>query len=166
MSDAATELPTPDLQSAADVIDLADRIVGKAVRALADAPGGADANQVFAYDLAHAASAVATAKSLIDYGGKGEHEAAIVCAYTADMAHELQAKLLGREPEWGVERGALDATYDFVRAFRSPAFPGLAGNAARPASPQRRHGHGGRHVWFLRRQRHRSARRARPPDQR
>ena len=58
-------IAAPDLPAAADAIDLADRVVGKAVRQLA-ASGGPDVHQVLAYDIAHAASGVATARSLLD----------------------------------------------------------------------------------------------------
>ncbi|MFM8528149.1 MAG: acyl-CoA dehydrogenase, partial [Ilumatobacteraceae bacterium] len=112
---------TPDLQTAADVIDLAARAVGKGVRNLA-AIGGPDRHQVLAYDIAHAASAVETARSLLDYGGKGEHEGLITCAFAADMAHDLMGKLLGREELWGLEPGALDVALPFVRTFRDPEF--------------------------------------------
>ena len=40
-----------------------------------NASGGPDANQVLAYDLAHAASAAATARAMLDYGAKGDVEA-------------------------------------------------------------------------------------------
>ena len=93
-------IAAPDLPAAADAIDLADRVVGKAVRQLA-ASGGPDVHQVLAYDIAHAASGVATARSLLDYGAKGEVEARITCAFAADMLHELGSKLLGREEAWG-----------------------------------------------------------------
>ncbi|MEM9038806.1 MAG: acyl-CoA dehydrogenase family protein [Actinomycetota bacterium] len=111
-----------DLTSAADTIDLADRVVGSAVRRLSKLEGGADAHQVLAYDIAHAASAVATAKSLLDYGAKGDTEARITCAYAADMAHDLMAKIWGREVEWGVEAGALDPTREFVSVHRAAEF--------------------------------------------
>ncbi|MEI6495200.1 MAG: acyl-CoA dehydrogenase, partial [Actinomycetota bacterium] len=69
----------PDLHAAADVIDLAQNVVGKAVRHLA-ANGGPDKLQTLAYDLAHASAQVETARSLLDYGGKGDLEAKITCA--------------------------------------------------------------------------------------
>ena len=95
-----TAIAAPDLPAAADAIDLADRVVGKAVRHLAGT-GGPDVHQVLAYDLAHAASGVATARSLLDYGAKGDLEAKITCAFAADMLHELASKLLGREASVG-----------------------------------------------------------------
>ena len=112
----------PDLSAAADAIDLADRVVGSGVRRLAELEGGADTHQVLAYDLAHAASAVATARSLLDYGGKGDVEARITCAYAADMLHDVGTRLLGREESWGVEPGALDGARDFMVTFRTPEF--------------------------------------------
>ncbi|MGI9051568.1 MAG: acyl-CoA dehydrogenase family protein, partial [Ilumatobacteraceae bacterium] len=82
------EVAAPDLSAAADVVDLADGVIGAAVRHLAES-GGPDAQQVLAYDLAHAASAAATARALLDYGAKGESEASIACAFAADMVHDL-----------------------------------------------------------------------------
>ncbi|MBS1848821.1 MAG: acyl-CoA/acyl-ACP dehydrogenase [Actinobacteria bacterium] len=113
---------TPDLEQAASVIDIAHGVIETATRALANMPGGVDANQVLAYDLAHAASAVATGTALLDYGAKGEAEARITVAYIADAVAEIAGKLFGREAEWGVAPGALDATRDFVAAYKDPAF--------------------------------------------
>jgi len=112
---------TPDLQSAAEIIDLASRAVGKGLRQLV-AIGGADKHQVLAYDLAHAASAVETARSLLDYGAKGDHEGLITCAFTADMAHELMTKLIGREALWGLEVNPLAAASSFITIYRDPEF--------------------------------------------
>ncbi|MFM8381953.1 MAG: acyl-CoA dehydrogenase family protein, partial [Actinomycetota bacterium] len=119
----------PDLQTAAEVIDLASRAVGKGLRHLA-ATGGADRHQVVAYDLAHAASAVETARSLLDYGAKGDVEGLITCAYTADMAHELASKLLGRESQWGLGGAPFEPVMDFIATYRDPEF--LAGLADLP----------------------------------
>lgn len=115
-------MTAPDLPAAADVIDLADRVVGKAVRRLAALDGGPDAHQVLAYEVAHAASAVATAKSLIDYGNKGDVEGKITCAYAADMAHDLASKIMGREDDWGVDRDAMSNAHGFMAIYRAPDF--------------------------------------------
>jgi (2S)-methylsuccinyl-CoA dehydrogenase len=124
-----SEIAAPDLPAAADAIDLADRIVGKAVRHLAEI-GGPDVHQVLAYDLAHAASGVATARSLLDYGTKGDVEAKITCAFAADMLHDLAGKVLGRESDWAVDRDPLADAHDFVARFRDPEF--LASLADQP----------------------------------
>ncbi len=130
MSSTTTVPATPDLPAAADAIDLADRVVGTAVRRLASLDGGADTHQVLAYEVAHAAAGVATARSLLDYGGKGPVEAAITCAYAADMVHDISARILGREDDWGVERGVLDGAHAFMTAYRAPVF--LASLADQP----------------------------------
>ena len=125
----ATSSPTPDLTRAAEVTDLARQVVGKGVRTLS-ATGGPDVHQVLAYDLAHSASAVETARSLIDYGNKGTTEALITCAFVADMLHEVSTRLLGREHMWGVGDNPLASAYDFMITFREPEF--LASLAATP----------------------------------
>ncbi|MBU3704039.1 MAG: acyl-CoA dehydrogenase family protein, partial [Ilumatobacteraceae bacterium] len=114
-------LPTPDLQTAATIIETARAMVGKAVRKLA-AGGGPDVEQVLAYDLAHAAAAVETARSMLDYGAKGDTEARLTCAFTGDMVHDLVTRLVGREQLWGVSAADLSFGGEFVSAFRSPEF--------------------------------------------
>ncbi|MFM2071258.1 MAG: hypothetical protein RLZZ623_1521 [Actinomycetota bacterium] len=111
----------PDLHAAADVIDLAQSVVGTAVRHLAES-GGPDAHQVLAYDLAHAAAQVETARSLLDYGAKGDTEARITCAFTADMAHDLITRLCGRERLWGLSPAPMRGAHPFLDTYRDPAF--------------------------------------------
>ncbi len=122
-------MSAPDLQAAVSVIELAESAVLQGIRQLA-ASGGPDANQVLAYDLAHVASAVSTARSMLDYGGKGEVEAALTCAFVADAVYDLISKLIGREAMWGVEPALLAPAHDFVTACRAPAF--IASLAATP----------------------------------
>jgi (2S)-methylsuccinyl-CoA dehydrogenase len=110
-----------DLSAAADAVALADGVVETAVRHLNET-GGPDANQVFAYDLAHAASAAATARALLDYGAKGDLEARLTCAFVADMVHDLITRLAGREHVWGVEPAPLRAAHPFLETYRDPDF--------------------------------------------
>jgi (2S)-methylsuccinyl-CoA dehydrogenase len=119
----------PDLAAAADVIDLAHRVLGKAIQQLA-ATGGPDVQQVLAYDVAHAAAQVETARALLDYGAKGELEAGITCAFTADMVHDLISRLCGREELWGVEPAPMRDAHPFLALFRTPEF--VASFADRP----------------------------------
>jgi (2S)-methylsuccinyl-CoA dehydrogenase len=121
----------PDMAAAADAIDLADGVVRRAVRALADA-GGPDAAQSLAYDVSHAASGVETARSLLDYGGKGDVEARIACAFTADMLHDLAGRIAGREDEWRCDVDALRPAHAFVRSYRAPAFLASLAEVAGP----------------------------------
>ncbi len=112
---------TPDLVGAAQVIEIADDVVGKAVLHLA-ASGGPDHHQLLAYDLAHAAAQVATAKAMLDYGAKGDLEARLACAFTADMVHDLITRLVGREATWGVPTTSMDEAWSFLERFRAPEF--------------------------------------------
>jgi (2S)-methylsuccinyl-CoA dehydrogenase len=114
-------LPAPDLDAAASAVDAARDVVRRGLAHLA-ATGSVDADQVVAYDLAHAAAAVETARTLLDYGGKGETEARITVAFAAEAVADVAAKLYGREAAWGVEAGALDGARPFVAAYRDPAF--------------------------------------------
>src|SRR5438477_7251518 len=113
-------VPAPDLAAAAAAVDLAKGVVETAAVHLSGTD--LDANQVVAYDFAHAASAVENARAVLDYGAKGDIEARIACAFVADAIFDLTTKVMTREAEWGVEHGALRAANDFVRTFRDPAF--------------------------------------------
>ena len=113
--------PTPDLTRASEATELARRVVEQGVRTLA-AAGGPDEQQVLAYDLAHSAAAVETARSLTDYGRRGNTEALITCAFVADMLQEVSARLLGREDMWGVEKNPLADAHEFMTTFREPEF--------------------------------------------
>jgi len=110
-----------DLSAAADAVAVASAAVDTAARHLA-VNGGVDANQVVAYDLAHAASSVESARAMLEYGAKGDVEARLTCAFVADAVHDLATKVLGRESAWGVEHGALREAADFVTTYRDPAF--------------------------------------------
>ncbi len=114
-------MSAPDLHAAADVITLADGVVGRAVSHL-NATGGPDRNQTLAYDLAHASAQVYTARSLLDYGAKGDIEAKITCAFTADMVHDLITRIAGREAMWGIEVAPLRDAHPFLASYRDPAF--------------------------------------------
>ena len=131
----SASIATPDLPAAADAIDLADRVVGKAVRRLASLEGGADEHQVLAYDIAHAASGVATAKSLIDYGNKGDVEAKITCAFAADMVHDLAVedpRPRGRLGRRARRAGQRPRVHDAVPGARVPRVARRPGRAAPP----------------------------------
>ena len=112
---------SPDMTAAAQVVSVAQGVVDAAIVAIRD-HGGIDANQVVAYDLAHAASAVATAKSTLDYGNKGDAEARIACSFIADAVRDLGQRVLGREALFGISRDWMTPVADFVTTYSDPEF--------------------------------------------
>jgi (2S)-methylsuccinyl-CoA dehydrogenase len=124
---------TPDLTAAATVIELAQGVIGRGLRHLAST-GSVDADQVLAYDLAHGAAAVETARSMLDYGGKGDTEGLLTCAFVADAVHELATKVLGRTAAWGLDADPFGPALGFLATYRDPAF--LASLADRGAGPR------------------------------
>ena len=133
-----------DLAAAAAAVEQARAVVLRAAAYLADS-GGVDAHQWAAYDLAHAAAAVETARAVLDYGGRGDLEAAIAAVFVGEAVYEVATKLLGRETEWGSEPagsdggprpGPLDEALGVVRAYRSAAFlTSLAGRLGHGGPP-------------------------------
>src|SRR3954447_3895916 len=106
-------MATPDLSAAASAVDLAHGVVQDGIKALA-AAGSIDDNQVLAYDVAHAAAAVETARKLLDYRAKGGAGASNTRALVADAIADLVAKLVGREAVWGTDPSKLAPAHDFV----------------------------------------------------
>ena len=112
-------MTAPDLQAASHALDLAARVVSGAVNELA-ANGSVDSDQVLAYDMGHAAAALETARSMIDYGAKGDIEGQLTCVFIADAVADLGAKIWGRESQWGCAIDALDECRGFVSTWRDP----------------------------------------------
>ena len=77
---------------------------------------------MLAYDLAHAAAGLETARSMLDYGAKGPSEAQLTCAFVADSVHDLVAKVAGREALWGLDGDPMAGARAFVATYRDPAF--------------------------------------------
>jgi (2S)-methylsuccinyl-CoA dehydrogenase len=122
-------MPTPDLAAAAEAVESARSVIRTAIQHLAG-NGGAEANQVVAYDLAHAAAGVEGAAVVLDYGRRGDEEAALATAFAADAIHDLIGRMTGREQEWGAQASAWQTSLPFVRAHRDPTF--IASLARRP----------------------------------
>ena len=122
---------TVDLTAAAQAIALAQGVVDTGFETL-KAAGGADVHQVVAYDLSHAASALATAKSMLDYGAKGPAEANLAAAFIADAVAELGAKLVGREALFGVESNWAAPAAEFLSTYRDPKFLASLANVQGP----------------------------------
>ncbi len=121
--------PTLDLAVAADLIERADAIVEGALAELLER-GGVDENEALAYDVAHAASALATARASLAYAAKGEVESRLVAAFLAIALSDLAARVLGRESLWAVEDEWYRPFAAFVTTYRDPQFvAGLAENA-------------------------------------
>ncbi|MFT7599102.1 MAG: (2S)-methylsuccinyl-CoA dehydrogenase [Acidimicrobiales bacterium] len=113
-------MTTPDLQDAASAIEIAASIIRGATVHLKET-SSVDADQVLAYDLAHAAAAIETARGMLDYGSKGEIEAKLACVFIADAVADLGSKIWGRETQWATTNNALDGAREFVSAWRDPA---------------------------------------------
>ena len=130
MTDVAAPPVTPDLAAAAAALDVGQAVIDSAVGRLAE--HGIDANQVLAYDVAHAAAALMCGRGLLDYGSKGDDEGRITAAFIADALADLGAKLFGREAEWGVANDALDNARDFVATYRASDFLASLANTDGP----------------------------------
>lgn len=116
--------------AATAAVDAAAALVDAAARHLAEnatdngriSVSKLDQHQVVAYDLAHAAAAVAGSRVMLTYAQHGDLEAKLSYAYIADVFADIVSRLVGRETEWGVDPADLASAHDFVAAHRDPAF--------------------------------------------
>ena len=125
--------PLEDLAAAAAALDVARSVVDGAARHLSGSGADpVDRQQAVAYDLAHGAAGVETARAAVTYGAHGADEAALACAFAAEAIWDLAGRVLGREPEWGSDVDGLAGAHDFVRRWRTPSV--LAALAAVPGN--------------------------------
>jgi len=113
--------PPLDLVQASELVEQAQSVINGALVALRDS-GGIDAHQSLAYDVAHAASALATARASLDYAARGETESRLVAAFLAITLSDLATRVLGREALWAAKGDWYRAFADFVTTYRDPAF--------------------------------------------
>ncbi len=115
-------MPAPlELDDAAEFIVRAQLIIEGGLRELRDR-GGVDDNETLAYDLAHGASALATARSCLAYAANGDVESRLLAAFLAQVLVDLAAKVLAQEAGWNVEPRWFDAFRPFVATYRDPKF--------------------------------------------
>ena len=115
-----TQTPSPGMAAAAEAVELAQGLVDSGCAAVRD-HGGVAANQVVAYDVAHAAAAVASARATLTYGDAGQTEELLATAFVADVLADLVGRVSGREAAWGAETGWSAPAADFLVARRDPA---------------------------------------------
>ena len=116
-----TDLPTPDLEAAETAVALATSVVSGAARRVAEA-GGAETDQVVAYDLAHVAAGARAAQAALAYGAMGSDEAHIACVFVADALADLAARTVGREEAFGTPGNWLDEARPFLTTYRDPRY--------------------------------------------
>ncbi len=122
MTDAGT--------TASAAVDITTRVVEQAARSLAErsvvdgriSVEALDRHQVVAYDLAHAASAVAGCRVMLGYAQHGELEASLAYTYIADAISDVGSRLMARDAEWGVDSSELGPALGFVAEYRAPTF--------------------------------------------
>jgi (2S)-methylsuccinyl-CoA dehydrogenase len=116
-------MPTPplDLDVATDLVEQAQRVIDSAVQELKKL-GGPDQYQSLAYDIAHGASAVATARAAMVYGAKGDDESKLAAAFLALVLGDVASRVLGREELWGLSADWYEPFAGFVVTYRAPSF--------------------------------------------
>lgn len=111
----------PDLDGATGLLAEAHWVITSGLTELKKR-GGPDKCQNLAYDIAHAASALATAKAALRYGQNGDDESRLAAAFLALALRDLAVRVLGHEQSWGVADDWYRPFAGFVATHASPAF--------------------------------------------
>jgi (2S)-methylsuccinyl-CoA dehydrogenase len=110
-----------DLDGATGLVHEADALIATALVELKKR-GGPDQSQSLAYDIAHAASALATARAALHYGQNGDDESGLAAAFLALALKDLATRVLGHEESWGVSGDWYGPFASFVSTYGDPAF--------------------------------------------
>lgn len=130
MTTFATTVDTREHTAHADalVTHLEDVLAG-ATRAIAAAcsneAGELDSalleqNQSISYDLASLSASVSAARHLVTHATKHANDATVALVFAADVASDMQTRLLGREQAFGVNADFLAPVREQVAAGRDP----------------------------------------------
>jgi (2S)-methylsuccinyl-CoA dehydrogenase len=114
-------VPALDLERARTLIEQAGAVISSGVRELRER-GGEENHETLAYDLAHAASSLATARSALAYATRGDEEARLFAAFLAIALSDIATRVLGRESYWGLEGTWYEPFAAFVTTYRDPSF--------------------------------------------
>jgi (2S)-methylsuccinyl-CoA dehydrogenase len=109
-----------DLDGASGLVDEAHAVIDSALIELKKR-GGPDQSQSLAYDIAHAASALATARAALRYGQNGDDESKLAAAFLALALKDLATRVLGHEESWGVSVDWYGPFTSFVSTYGDPA---------------------------------------------
>ncbi len=110
-----------DLDGATGLVHEADAVIATALVELKKR-GGPDQSQSLAYDIAHAASALATVRAALHYGQNGDDESGLAAAFLALALKDLATRVLGHEESWGVSGDWYGPFTSFVSTYGDPAF--------------------------------------------
>ena len=110
----------PNLATLTELVARAQEVIDSATEQLRER-GGPDREQSLAYDLAHAASAIATARANLAYATHGETEANLTSAFLGLALSDLAQRVLGREDRWGVSGDWFAPFRVFVTEQRDPS---------------------------------------------
>jgi len=103
----------------AAAIDQMQSMVQSALDSIAELP--LNDHQVVAYDIAHGASVVAAARSLLPYASHGAPERTLATAFVPEAAHDLFTRIAGRADDWGSDATTLLSLHDLMTGGRSAA---------------------------------------------
>jgi (2S)-methylsuccinyl-CoA dehydrogenase len=113
--------PTMHLDDTRQLLTDAQDLLDRATDQLATL-GGVDAQQTFAYDLAHASSALDTARASLTYAAKGATESRLSAAFIALALADWASRVVGREALWGYDTNWFAPFAAFTATYRDPQF--------------------------------------------
>ncbi len=121
----------PTLDQAHAALGAARAVLGTAIETARVRGPSIHDDQVFLYDLSHAAAGVSMAVAGLDYGTQGRDEARLATIFAGRVVADLAATLWTAAEQWGADPGALDGARAFATAALAPDH--VAAGAQAPA---------------------------------
>ena len=123
----------PTLEDARVALDCASAVVDQAV-ATAKAMGpAAHDDQVFLYDLSHAAAGISMSEVALEFAGKGPDEERLAKIFVGRVIAQLGAALWSSGERWGVSVDALAPAQAFATAASAGDYVATAAATSAPA---------------------------------
>ncbi|MGI9623833.1 MAG: acyl-CoA dehydrogenase family protein [Acidimicrobiales bacterium] len=123
---------SPTIEEAKAAVVAAEAVLDQAITMAKSRGPGVQDDQVFLYDLSHAAAGISMCGTALEYAEQGEDEARLAIVFTGRIIAQLGSTLWAANERWGVADDALAAAQPFAAAATTADF--VAGAADRPGA--------------------------------
>ena len=105
---------TPSLADAQSAVSIAQGVVDQAIATAKSIGPAVHEDQVFLYDLSHAAAGVSMCAIALRYGEHGETEQHLANIFIGRVVSDLAAKLWTNHERWGVAPDAMSPALSLI----------------------------------------------------
>ncbi len=123
----------PTIEDAKTAISTANEVVEQAIATAKALGASAHDQQVFLYDLSHAAAGVSMCATALSYAERGDDEAHLAHVFIGRVLRDLAATLWTAHSTWGVSPSALASCQNYAVAATADDFVARAATLTAPS---------------------------------